>query len=166
MKVPSKQISRLCDILRRTSWAPWRFIEPPSFMRVRIICTQIYCHRIVNTTYCEGEKKWDIQRYCRIELCTSAPSLLNECFFSGADAFREWTTHGCKTKGALLAIPSLWGDYKNLSGELWIYQKIFVFQGYEGSLLKVTSKNGKTASVSFFCSTTRYLALNLPYLLM
>jgi hypothetical protein len=24
-----------------------------------------------------------------------------------------------------------------------------VFQGYEGSLLKVTSKNGKTASVSF-----------------
>lgn len=25
---------------------------------------------------------------------------------------------------------------------------IFVFQGYEGSLLKVTNKNGKTASVS------------------
>lgn len=25
---------------------------------------------------------------------------------------------------------------------------VFTFQGYEGSLLKVTSKNGKTASVS------------------
>lgn len=27
---------------------------------------------------------------------------------------------------------------------------LIVFQGYEGSLLKVTSKNGKTASVSIF----------------
>lgn len=35
---------------------------------------------------------------------------------------------------------------------MWIYSSydspFYFFQGYEGSLLKVTSKNGKTASVS------------------
>lgn len=38
---------------------------------------------------------------------------------------------------------------------------LIVFQGYEGSLLKVTSKNGKTASVSeniiFFRSLMHFL---------
>lgn len=127
MKVSSKQISCLCDILWHTSRALYR----APVASTMIHSGEKWMHSNITVSYwncfCKYRQEhlnarcvvfcwiYGWQVFTVIALITwSNSNLMKHCFFAGADAFREWTAHGRKTTGTILVIPSLWGNYLNL----------------------------------------------------
>ncbi len=67
---------------------------------------------------------------------------------SGSNTVCQWIADGCQTSRAVPPVQSLQGEEYCTGLIPPAFTYAFSFQGYESSLLKVTSKNGKTSSVS------------------